>query len=421
MGIDRQSVVVLGAGAVGVCCALELQRLGANVTLMDRKPPGSETSFGNAGVLSRSSLVPFNSPGLRAALPRMLMRGSNHLRINAAYLLRQAAWGKAFVANGRRETFNATCAALNSLIELSLSEHRRLVGLAHAQQHWRDTGWLMLYRSEAAFVASQLSRDTYAKFDVKHEVLDASTLQELEPHLAPIFERALWIQDAASVDDPGRVVQMYADLFVSRGGVLVQAEVEHLQPSTRNDGDWSVHHSGGKTTRTHRVVVALGPWSPTLLQRLNVRLPMAFERGYHMNYAWVGDKKLSRPVYDTGAGCVLSPMAQGLRLTTGVELNERDAPANRVQLHQAHQDAMAAFPMGEALQSEPWVGSRPTLPDSRPIIGDLPRLPGLWLALGHQHIGFSTSAGTAALLGALMFNQALPIAAAPFRAQRFVL
>jgi D-amino-acid dehydrogenase len=147
---------------------------------------------------------------------------------------------------------------------------------------------------------------------------------------------------------------------------------------------------------------------------------MAFERGYHMHYSGREGAGLSRPVHDTGGGYVLSPMARGLRLTTGVELDDCDAPARPEQLDLAEARAREAFPLDRRLDPEAWLGRRPTLPDSRPMIGQAPRHPGLWLALGHQHIGFSTAPGTARILGELMCEEGGAARHAAFRPGRYL-
>ena len=158
------------------------------------------------------------------------------------------------------------------------------------------------------------------------------------------------------------------------------------------------------------------------MDELGVDIPMGFERGYHMHYAaGSAASALQRPIYDTAGGYVLSPMEQGLRLSTGVELNRCDAPMKPVQLDAAEAAARQALPLGERLQHPLWMGRRPTLPDSRPIIDQMPGRPGLWLAFGHQHIGFSTGPGTAALLAAMMLGDAqTPLDPHPFRASRFL-
>jgi len=410
-------VIVLGAGMVGVACALELQRLGLRVTLVDRKGPGEETSYGNAGVLARSSLVPFNNPGLWHALPKLLKNDTVPFRYNAAFLLRNLGWGARFLAHARTAVFEETAAALDSLIRLSGKEHQRLMREADVLHRLRTDGWLFLYRNEASFLGSALARATFDKFSVDTQVLSKDELRGLEPGLRPIFHSALWIKDAQSVDDPGKVVAAYARQFVCAGGTFERMDVRAIRQGP--DG-WQVIDASGTSLTADKLVVALGPWSRGLLETIGMRVPMGFERGYHMHYANASSTALGRPVYDTGGGYVLSPMERGLRLTTGVELNDCDAAPNPVQLAPAEAAARQAFPLGDRLEGTPWMGRRPTLPDSRPMIGQAPGRPGLWLAFGHQHIGFSTGPGTAAILGALMSGTEPPVDAAPFRPTRFI-
>ena len=416
----KNTVAVLGAGIVGVSCALELQRRGFDVTVFDRTAPGRETSYGNAGVMARSSLMPFNHPGLWSSLPRLLKNNSAGFRYNPLFLAKNLPWALKFLSNTRPAVFHETTAALDALIRLSTAEHLRLLGEAGAAHRLRTTGWLFLYRSEKGFLGSQLSRDTFKKFGIATQLLDARELAQLEPHLKPLFPRALWIQDTASVDSPGQVVEAYARLFVARGGRIRQASIGGLRRSDAGDA-WQLSEDGGTLHEASRVVLALGPWTREFAKKaLGLSVPMAYERGYHMHYRAAGGASLGRPVYDTGGGYVLSPMEQGLRLSTGVQLTDREAPRNLAQLDLAERAAREAFPLEERLDKEAWLGSRPTLPDSRPIIGECPGRAGLWLAFGHQHIGFNTAPGTAALLGAMMAGKACAFDPAPFRPSRFL-
>jgi D-amino-acid dehydrogenase len=416
----KNTVAVLGAGIVGVSCALELQRRGFDVTIFDRVAPGRETSYGNAGVIARSSLMPFNHPGLWATLPKLLKNRSASFRYNPRFVAKNLPWALKFLSNTRAAVFHETTAALDALIRLSTQEHQRLLSEAGAAHRLRTTGWLFLYRSEDGFLGSQLSRDTFKKFGIATQTLDARELAELEPHLKPLFPRALWIQDTLSVDSPGQVVEAYARLFTSRGGRIRQSSIAGLGRSNAGDA-WQVTEDAGTVHEASRVVLALGPWTKEFAKKsLGLSVPMAFERGYHMHYRAAGGTSLGRPVYDTGGGYVLSPMEQGLRLSTGVQLTEREAPRNLVQLDLAEQAAREAFPIEERLEKEAWLGSRPTLPDSRPIIGECPGHAGLWLAFGHQHIGFNTGPGSAALLASMMAGEACAFDPAPFRPSRFI-
>ncbi len=410
-------IVVLGAGMVGVCCALELQRRGARVTLVDRREPGRETSYGNAGVIARSSLIPFNNPGLWRTLPHYLTNRTVQFRYDPLFLARHPLWGLRYLLNARQAPFEATVEALDALIRLSGDAHRALLDEAGARAHLRDAGWLFLYRDAAAFEGAATARAIYARHGIATETLDRAGLAALEPGLRPVFERALWVRDTMSVDDPGGVVAAYARLFAARGGEVVQAESRAIRSE---NGRWRVATGDGRQLDGDALVVALGPWSAEALRPLGLAVPMMFERGYHRHYAAAGGAPLGRPVYDTAGGYVLSPMAQGLRLSTGVELVPQEAPEHLAQLELAEAAAREAFALGRPLEAQAWHGSRPTLPDCRPMIGAAPGRPGLWLAFGHQHIGFSTGPGTARILGALMAGDTPPIPAQPYTPRRFL-
>ncbi|MFP8780720.1 NAD(P)/FAD-dependent oxidoreductase [Hydrogenophaga sp. RWCD_12] len=413
-----QHAVVLGAGMVGVACALSLRQRGLMVTVIDPLGPGAATSHGNAGVLARSSLMPFNHPRLWSQLPGLLRGKNPGFRYHPLWLLEQWRWGLAFLAHAREQDFQATTIALDTLIRHSAAVHRVWMEEAGVTHRRRDDGWLFLYRSQAGFDAGAFGRETLAHFGVATAALSPHELHDLEPHLKPVFQRALWVRDASSVDSPAAVVQAYARLLVERGGTFLLTEAAHLQ---RDDTGWRVGTADGASQRADQVIVALGPWSRDFLRtQTGLKLPMGFERGQHRHFQPVGDATLNRPVYDTAGGYVLAPMAQGLRLTTGVELNAQHAPPHKEQLAAAERSAREALPLGERTADPDWLGSRPTLPDCRPMIGECPGHEGLWLALGHQHIGFSTGPGTGELLAQLMLGEPTSIDPHPFRPQRFL-
>jgi D-amino-acid dehydrogenase len=416
---DIKSCTVLGAGVVGVACALELQRNGFAVTLIDKASPGSETSFGNGGVIARSSLIPLNNPGLPKSLPGLLANNKPQLRYNPWFLLQNLSWAWQFLQNTKQDVFEETTTALDELIRLSTAEHQRLIAQAGISHRLRDTGWVFLYRSQQAFDAGAFSRSVYERFQVKTQAMNQTELSEIEPNLAKVFPKALWIRDALSVDSPGETVRAYAAMFTQLGGRIVHDDVSSF--NRQSDGAWQVHLSSGGPHCSEHVVVALGPWSREFLERMNFKIPMGFERGYHQHFESPPEVRLNRPIYDVAKGYILTPMEQGIRLTTGVELTHHLAPSNLVQLRLGERSAREVFPLGPTTQDAIWRGARPTLPDSRPMIGEMPGAKNLWAAFGHQHIGFSTSTGTAALLVALMQGRPTPINPVPFRPSRFTL
>lgn len=408
---------VIGAGMVGVSCAWALQQRGVQVSLFDRRPPGSETSHGNAGVLSPTSLLPFNHPGLWRQLPGLLLGRSPGFQTRPGHVLSNRRALSAFLAQARPGVLQVSAKALHGLITASRRLHHDWLQQAGLVGALRETGWLFLYRSEAGWQAADWARGLYRQHGLRCEALDPAALSRLEPSLPTGFVRALWVQDAASVNDPGGVVKALARTVVDRGGRFVQDEVQGLQRLP--EGRWQLQTAMGRSHVFDHVVVALGPWSRDFLQACwGWQLPMLHERGYHMHYGWQGSA-LQRPVYDTAAGCVVSPMDAGVRLTTGVELDDLHAPARDDVLDRAERAARQLLPLGPRLDAQPWRGSRPTLPDSRPMVGAAPGMPGIWLALGHQHIGFSTGPGSGELLANLMFEEPALVDPEPFSPLRF--
>ena len=183
-------------------------------------------------------------------------------------------------------------------------------------------------------------------------------------------------------------------------------------------GRWQVS-TAAETLEADDVVVALGPWAGSWLKELGYHFPTFVKRGYHMHYAPQAEAKLNYWVMDAEIGYLLAPMNAGIRLTTGAELDRLDAPADVNQLGAAEKVARSVFPLGERRDEAPWKGARPCLPDMKPVIGPAPRHPGLWLAFGHGHQGFTLGPATGHLLADMMEGQPTDIDMAPFRADRF--
>ncbi|MBV6656704.1 MAG: FAD-binding oxidoreductase [Devosiaceae bacterium] len=419
--LEGQTIAVLGAGMVGVCTALELQKRGARVTLVDRSGPGTMTSYGNAGVLARSSLIPANNPSLLFNLPRLARNTSAALRYEPRFVWRNAPWLIQFLTSIRRSKFLETVEALDGLIRLSIEEHTRLVEANGLQSHLSDHGWLFLYRKARAYRRARSHRRLMRGYGIGLQDLSRADLSDLEPDLEPIFENAVWVKDSYSVNNPGAVVEGYARAFVNAGG---QIETQSVQGLREHEGHVTLHLAGRNDLRADQVVVALGPWAKSFLSDAGYRVRMAFERGYHRHFSGGAQRghnaQLTRPVFDTSGGYVLAPMEAGLRLSTGVELADDEAPQTTRQIEQAEQAAREAIDLGERLDDEPWMGSRPSLPDSRPAIGLAPGSKRVYLGIGHQHIGFTTGAGTAQVLADLMSNRPCPIDPTPFRTDRYI-
>lgn len=407
-------VVVLGAGIVGVSTAYAIRERGLFVTLVDRKGPGEETSYGNTGILSSGSILPLNKPALFSALPSYLTNQNAALRWNPAWTIRNLDWVLRFLANATEARVKPRAIALHGLIGASLKLHRDWIVKAGAPERIRETGWLKAWRSDAV-AAAKAEHDFLAEYGIKSELLDRQAISALEPNILPAYKVGLLHSQTASVDSPGNVTKAYARMFEGHGGTLRRSEIRALRP----DGEgWRVMLGDGHIRARH-VVVALGPWSPDILRPLGYRVPMAFERGYHQEFTPNPARGMRRPIHDAEGSFLMTPMENGVRVTTGVELTDRDAPSSFAQLEQVVPLARGIAEFGNAV-AEPWRGARPTLPDSLPMIGPAPRHSGLWCAFGSQHIGFTTGPATGAAIAAMIAQDKPPFDASAFSPSRYL-
>jgi D-amino-acid dehydrogenase len=407
-------VIVLGAGIVGVSAAYATRQRGLSVVLVDRREPGSETSYGNAGILSSGSISPLNTPSLWNALPKYLTNRHAALRWDPAWAMRNIGWLIRFLSNATPAHTRPRATALHGLIGASLKLHRDWIVRADAAQRIRETGWLKAWRSDAVAQATA-EQALLTEYGIGSELLDRQAISALEPDILPVYQVGLLHTQTASVDSPGNVVKAYARMFVGSGGQIRQSEIRAIMP----DGDgWRVVLGDGAISARH-LVVALGPWSADLLRPLGYRVPLAFERGYHQEFKPNVKRTLRRPIHDADSAFLMTPMEQGIRVTSGVELTSRDAPSSLAQLDAVVPVARSVVEFGEAV-GQPWRGARPTLPDSLPMVGPAPRHSGLWLVFGHQHIGFTTGPASGAAIAAMIGGAPPPFDTDPFSPSRYL-
>ena len=412
----RSDVVVLGAGIIGICVALHLQKRSRSVVLVDRRGAAEETSFGNAGLIQREGVYPYGFPHDFGALIRY---GFNHT-IDAHYhplaLPRLAPFLWRYWMHSRPARHALVARTYSKLIEHCVSEHDALAAEAGAAGFFRRGGWIKVFRSarerDRRFAEAE---HWHREFGINYRALDAGALQDMEPHLAPVLIGGLHWTDPTSVDDPRGLALLYLRLFERLGGRFVQGNAASLEADARA---WRVRTVQGAIA-AREAVIALGPWSGALTQALGYDLPLAVKRGYHMHYRPAGEARLNHPVLDTERGYFLAPMRRGIRLTTGAEFALRDAIKTPVQLGRAEPIARDLFPLAERLDTEAWMGARPCTPDMLPIIGKAPRHDNLWFAFGHAHHGLTLGAVTGRLLAEMITGEPAFVDPAPYSAQRF--
>ncbi|MCF6369607.1 NAD(P)/FAD-dependent oxidoreductase [Rhizobium halophilum] len=408
--------IVLGAGIIGVSTALQLARRGKSVVLVDRRGPGEETSYGNAGLIQREGVVPYGFPQQFG----MIFRYALNNRIDAHYHWRAIPRVTSFLAkywwNSNLSRHQMIARAYAPLIEHSISTHNELIEEAGAQDLIVKQGWTEVFRTSA-------KRDGELKeafrlreeYGVSFRELTPVDIAEQEPSLSRDFVGGLKWEDPWSVRDPYALTMAYLRLFEKLGGRFLRGDAKRLSQTASG---WRIV-AGEGIVDAKDVVVALGPWSDTVTKPLGYRFLVGVKRGYHMHYGTEGGAKLNGWTMDAERGYFLAPMKQGIRLTTGAEFALRDAPKTPVQLDRAEDVARTVFPLGQRLDSDPWMGARPCTPDMMPVIGKAPRHKGLWFGFGHAHHGLTLGPVTGQVLAEAIVGETPLIDISAYRPERF--
>ena len=408
------TVIVLGAGMVGTCTAWHLRQRGQEVVLIDAKPPGQETSFGNAGLIQREAAEPYPFPLEAAKLWSVATGQGFDIAWRARALLRIAPRLLSYAWHSAPGRHARLAPHYGRLIQACIFEHEALIDSSQAHDLVGRDGYRKIYRTQAALDRAGADALRIAeRWGVDNRIEDANALARAEPALRQRLAGAIWHASTWSVRDPGALVQSYARDFERLGGTFLQARATALQPQ---GGHWQVQTSQGPV-QAAQVVVALGPWSTDLIEPLAYRPPLFVKRGYHQHYDGLHGLRL--PIFDAEKGYLLVPMRAGLRLTTGAELALRDDPPQASQLPAAERCARALLELGAPLAQPPWMGSRPCMVDMLPVMGPAPRHRGLWFNFGHGHQGFTLGPVAGRLLAELISGEAPFIDPAPYAAQRF--
>ncbi|KUP93286.1 NAD(P)/FAD-dependent oxidoreductase [Tritonibacter horizontis] len=396
-------ILVLGAGMVGMTTALELQSRGHRVTVVDRKPAGQETSFGNAGLIQSEAAEPYAMPRSLPELRDLLLGRSNDVLWSPAGVWGQmpALWQ--YFRNSHPVRHLALSRPHAQLIATASRDQERWIAASKAQDLIAKTGYISIFDDARSFdrAAADLSRlkDLY---DIAATPMDGARFCAMEPsYLRPPAGAIHW-QDTWSCSDPGGLVARYAALFQQQGGALVTGDASSLQ---RRGDRWDVQTAAG-VIAAEQAVIALGPWSPDLLRRLGYRVRMIRKQGAHRMYDT--PVPLRRPVFHTRYSVVLSSMRGGTRMTCGVALHGRARRPDLRQLDRAAAGLATEIDLGIPTADAPWHGTRPFMPDMLPMLGAAPRHDRLWFNFGHGHQGFTLGATTARHLADMVDGRVRP-------------
>ncbi len=413
---EGKDAIVVGAGIVGICCALALQDKGFAVRLIDRDAPATGASAGNAGIISPWSCVPQSMPGLWRQVPKWLLDPEGPVKLRWSYLRRLTPWLVAFLRSGRPERLPAIADAMFALNQPSLELYRSLLKGTGGENLVRDSYYIHLYRRAEDARLSDLSWRMRLERGSTLERVTGEELREIEPAVSPDYGAAILIKQQGRASDPGAIGRVLAREVERRGGIFLRGEVRALRPD--GHGGAVVDSDAGALTAS-KIVIAAGAWSARLLAPLGLKVPLESERGYHLVFANPG-VALSNTLSETDKKFAINPMDMGIRLAGTAEFAGLDAPPNYRRAEVFKRLARRVLPGINTQETSAWMGQRPSMPDSLPCLGPLPGLPNILAAFGHAHLGLTGAPMTGRIVAGLAAGAPPNIDLSAYRIERFL-
>jgi D-amino-acid dehydrogenase len=407
-------IAVVGAGIVGLASAHALADEGHEVVVIDREGPAAGASRGNAGWLAHTDIDPIASPKMLRQVPRFLMDPLGPLAIRPAYLATILPWLARLLLAARPGNLERSVEALVALQSLAmpaweqLARHLGLEGFIHRR------GGLFVFENAAEFAAAKPHHDRQRTFGITCHALGRDEIRQMEPGLDDRVQAAAFFPDAAHVSDPRLLTEALFERAMARGIAFQQGDVAAVEAGASP----VLRLAGGETITADRVVLAAGAWSKHLARGLGDDVPLETERGYNVSFP--GVRRLSRPTSFHGHGFVATPLDTGLRIGGAVELAGLKLPPNHERSRALHTKARRFIrDLPDYETGTVWMGFRPSIPDSLPVIGRSRATEKVVYAFGHGHYGLTQSAATARLVADLSAGRAPGIDLSRFSPQRF--
>jgi len=412
-----QKVVVIGAGIVGVNVGLALLDKGYDVTILDRGEPGMGASFGNAGGIAVSECAPVAMPGMLKSVPGWLMDPMGPLSVRWGYLPKMMPWLLRFLAASRKTRVEQIAANMATLLNRAWDDYDPVIkGAGLADAVFKKHGAMAVYRSNSSRKAAEYAIDLRRRNGIKLRDLTRDEVRDIEPDLAPIFACGVMEEDWGHVLDPFKITTGIFKHFLERGGKFQTADVANFV--FRDGKPRAAITDAADMINFDNVVVACGAWSKMLAKRLGSPVPLDTERGYNTTVPY-NDAKLSRMVVCADDSFVLSPLEMGIRVGGAVELGGLLAAPNYDRAKALFAKGKEVLPKLSAEGGTEWMGFRPSMPDSTPVISRSPRHANAFFAFGHGHLGLTLGATTGRLVADLMASGEAPVDMTPYRINRF--
>ncbi|QIL81140.1 FAD-binding oxidoreductase [Diaphorobacter sp. HDW4A] len=408
-------VTVIGAGIVGLCTALSLQRAGLKVALFDATGAGSGASFGNAGLISTGSCIPISLPGMVWQVPRWLLDPDGPLALRPTYALKALPWVLKWLRASSTASVTRASSALHALHSPALSRYRELLGDERFDELIKQCGQLHIWSQPGQpGRADRLVAELRRQHQVPITPLDQHTLRARMPELTNRIQAGICFTEHANTVSPQALTRALLGCFVERGGELLIRSVQKIEQLNEGFRLWT----NAGDVKTPKIVVAAGAHTAELVRPLGIRIPLEFERGYHVELPNPG-VTVPQPFIYKDKAVAVTPMQKGLRFAGTVEIaGLRHAPQPR-RVESILNTARELFPTINTEGARSWFGLRPSTPDSVPVIDAPSTHPGLYLACGHGHTGMTGAPMTGELVAQLVTGISPGLNVAEYGLSRF--
>lgn len=400
---------------IGAAIALDLQRRGRQVILIDRDTPGRGASFGNMASIAVTEFMPASRPAIWRQMPRWLLDSEGPVTVRPSYMPRLIPWFWRFLMASRPATLRRLEAEGAALCMRALGDTQALLRDLGALDQITETGCLSLYLDEAEFRADRDHIEMLDRFGFAHEVIGHNRLRELEPEISPKITKAIVLPDNRSLRDPYRFVLRITERLRALGGVIERAEVTGFCRSDRITG---VRLADGRVIDCADLVLCAGAYTARLSKMLGEPIPLETERGYHTQIMAPG-LDLAHSLIWPARAFMVTPTAGGIRVGGTIEMAGLDAPPDYRRAKITVARTREALPNLRVDEASEWMGHRPAFPDTVPVISASAKTAGVYYATGHGHLGLTYAATTARLLGQLIAGERPEIDLSPYRVNRF--
>ena len=413
--MSKNEVAIIGAGIQGICNALFLQKKGIDVTLFDKDEPGCAASYGNAGHFSPYASLQLNRSDVLSDVPAMLLSSRGPLALKWNYFVKMIPWFSKYIMSCSEKKMMHTAKYMHQILDISLDAYDELFADINLDGLVEKKGIMYVWEKKG-IKSRKIEINIREKLGVKQKILNPKEVHDLEPNLKPFYDGGVFYEYARHARNPKKIIEkLFAD-FLKKGGKFKKTNVNDINFKEQKP----ILITENNKLLFDKVVIACGAFSKKLTDKLDEKIPLDTERGYHIHFKNYS-KLLSRPVVWADRGFGITPMEQGLRVVGTVEFGGLENPLSKSRIKNLilnAKDMLNGLPENEDHEDE-WLGFRPTLPDFLPVIGKSKNYSNVYYSFGHHHLGWTLGAISGKIVSKIILGEKTNLDLSPYSSSRF--